>query len=168
MILELFCFSSSCDSFRFIVDDSPRMDMLRSFYDSKIDGVAHTSDQFVKLFNIMYSPHRHLSYTKDQLITGYTVYYFPKKSIFKDLFNRRIPAFLESGLTDFWYMQSFFGSQSRKIPLQGSHFVLYFENVLGVVQICATMYLITLITFLLEMMTLIFPSIRDFLDFLNY
>lgn len=144
------------------------LELLRKYHDSDIDGVVYISEQFIRLFNVMYFPHRHSTFTKDQLFNGFVVFYFPKKSILKDLFNRRIQTFHESGQTNFWHMQGFFVQRSQKTPKESSGLVLYFENIIGVIQICGTMYLIAFIVFVLEMMSRIFPGIKFFIDCLTY
>lgn len=163
-----FLFVVSGFSFRFdIKHNTTLVEMLRNYHDSDVDGVAFSSKEAVIYFNVMEFPHRHLSFTNDQLLSGYNMHYFPKKSIFRDLFNFRIQAFHEAGLTDFWYMERMLVYHNRNMK-ESSQSALYFDNIIGVIEICATMYLISLITFLLEMMTLIFPQICNILDYFAY
>lgn len=154
------------DSFRFVVDIADSIKKLQIFHDGEIDGVAYTSDEFVRVFNDIQSPHRHLSPTKDQLITGYTVYYFPKMSILRDLFDRRISTFLELGLAPYWHLQGSYFNKINKISKKSSHSGLYFGNITGILKTWATMYLVAFIVFCMEVM--MFPQIKHIIDYLNY
>lgn len=163
----MFVFFSN--SFRIVVDNSSTLfEVFQNYHDSEIDGVLFSSKQYVMYFNALSFPHRFLKFTKDQLFDGYNVYYFPKKSILRKLFNHRIQIFLESGLNEFWYMQGLFVHRSRRTPKESSELVLYFENILGILQICGTMYLITCIVFFLEMMTMTYTRVKDILDYFTY
>lgn len=117
-------------------------------------------------FNVMNFPQRHLTSSKHRLPTNFNTFYFPKKSALKKLVNDRIGKFLQPDLRDVWYDQRVHHRfRNAKESLKPA---LYFENIIGIVQICSTMYLIALIVFRLEMMTVIWPRINYILDYLNY
>lgn len=78
-------------------------------------------------------------------MTNYSV------AMFYFTFRKSPQRFISSSITDI-------SRVSSKIllvyaRLLSSEFVLYFENIVGIIQICGTMYLIALIVFLLEVMT---------------
>lgn len=141
-------------------------EVLRLFYDSDIDGVVRSAKQLMMHFNAENYPRRHLSFTKDQLYNNLVVYYFPKKSVLRNLFNNRIRIFLQSGLSEFWYTQNMY--TSSEVPKESAQSPLHFKNIIGILQICAPMYLITCIVFHLEVISVLFPRIKYITDYLNY
>lgn len=162
---NLYCLCIS-DSFRIVVDNSTMLEMFRNYHDGEVDGVVFYAKQFMTHFNVMNFPHRQLSFSKYQLTNSYHVLYFPKKSVLKNLFNQRIRKLLQSGLTEFWYTQ--FIPNPLKKPNEDGKSSLYFENIIGVIQICAPMYLISFIVLLLEIMSVTSVRLKYALDYLNY
>lgn len=149
------------------MDNSTLLEVFRNYHDSEIDGVLFSNKENAIFFNVMNFPHRHLSFTKDQLLSGSRVYYFPKNSILKDVFNRRIQIFHESGLINFWYVQRILVNNNKNLK-EMSQSALHIENVFGVIYVCATMYLISFVVFFCEVISLICPPLRLILNFLNY
>lgn len=135
------------------------------YYDNDIDGVMYSTKHAMLYFNSMSYP-RHVLFAKGHLSNGLRVYYFPKKSIFKDSFNHRIQILYEAGILNFWYMQRF--PQVGRTSKKNSVLTLHIENVIGIVQVCGTMYVIAMIIFGLEVMSVIIPRIKNILDYLNY
>lgn len=64
------------------------LEVYRNYQDSDIDGVMYGTKPAMLYFNAMPYP-RHLSFAKGHLSSNYGVFYFPKKSILRDLFNHR-------------------------------------------------------------------------------
>lgn len=154
-------------AFRIVEDDSSTLMKLRRFHDSDNNGVVVLwSDFILNYFNLVESPYRRLSFTKDRLFMYNLGFYFRKKSLLTPLFNHELTKFDQSGLTRFWisnYMDD------RKIKSKyRSNFKGHIENVFGACEICAFMYLISIVVFILEVISTRQSRIRCIIDYLTH
>lgn len=154
-------------TFRFIVDNSSGLVMLRNFHDREIDGVVIWSKFSSIHFNAVNAPQRHLSFTKDHLFSTATVLFFRKKSVLPGLFNQKIQRLNEAGLTEFWLLNIVDKKRTKK-STESVQTLFHIGNLYGVLQICAVSYLNALIVFVLEVISERYPRIQNIIDYLTY
>lgn len=138
---------------------------LESLYDDDTNVVALSTDLAQKSHNSQ-NTHRRLAFTKDRLFMYSPLILFQKKSILTQEFNHQLQLLQESGLIDYWtrdYTDSHKSSSKQKVPKK-----LGMISVLAAFQICAVMYFISLIVFLLEIISVKYPRIKSVLDYLTY
>lgn len=140
--------------------------MLQKFHDGNDNGVILWSDLAVNYFNLINFPHRRLSFTKDRLYMMRMAAFFRNKSMLKGLFNEKFRQFFDSGLTQFW-CKAYLDDRHIK-SFQNPPPILHIENIIGILQICALIYLVSLIVFVLEMISVRYPRIRYIIDYFTY
>lgn len=153
--------------FRYVEVHSPFLELFRNFYDNNdINSVMAWSDNFVSLFNSINAPHRRLSTTKDCLFTSHDVMYFRKKSALKNIFNKKLRRLSETGLIQFWISQYIY---DRKVNAkERTQSKLHIENIIGALQICAFLYFMSFIVFILETISWFHYRIKYTVDWLTY
>lgn len=140
--------------------------MLRDFHDNNVDGVVHTTAFTLDAFNSENIPHRRLSYTKNRFYSIRSVLIFRKKSILTPLFNEQILWFRQSGLISFWY--SFYVDDRRIKSKQGITSNLQIETINELLKLCAVMYFISFVVFILEVFGGKLVIVKHIIDFFTY
>lgn len=151
--------------FSHIIGSPEKIENLKTLDDSKMDGVAFSSDIVQKIFNLKY-PERHLGFTKDHLYMYSLVFVFKQKSPLTKLFNEKFQSLQEMGIIDLWMSKHIGGNgliSKRRTPT-----MLEPKNIVEAFQICAVLYLISFIVFILEILSVRFQFIKCILDFFNY
>lgn len=92
--------------------------------------------------------------------------YFRKRSPLKDLFDKELGKLALSGITQSWIRKYLDDRKLKSHHKTTSKF--HIENIIGVLPICATMYLISIIVFVLEVISKKYPQIKYFIDFFTY
>lgn len=139
---------------------------LQTLYDSDIKGVVFSSDLSQKSFNLRNSPNRRLAFSKDRLFMYSPVFFFRKKSILTTEFNEQIQTLRETGLIEFWTKNFIDDRKPESKHTQPTK--LKMKNILGAFQICGIMLLISVIVFLLEIISVKFQHIKHILDYFTY
>lgn len=155
-----------CLSFRFVENNTYTYDQLQNFHDSNFDGVTLWSDSTIKMFNLLFGPGRQLSFTKDRIFVSHYVFHFQKNSILKHVFNEKLQFLHESNLIQFWFSK--YMNDHKMKSIQNTSSILHIENIFGILQIMIGMYLISLIVFVLELISKRYSRVENILDFFTY
>lgn len=138
---------------------------LRYYYEhsNEINGVIIASDLIYRYYNLV-SPNRRLSYTKDRLFMYTVVYYFPKQSPFEDLFNVKLQNLKDAGiLSHYTAKYDDHKSKNYKPPQR-----FQMDSLFPILEICAIMYLISFVVFVLEIISTNYRRIKYCIDYLTY
>lgn len=128
--------------------------------------VILTHDFILDYFNLLNSPHRRLSITKDRLFMTNSVYVFRKKSVLVDGFNQQLRLLRETGLLQYWISKYV---DNRQVKLKSiPQTKIHIENVFGILQMCAFMYFISFVVFALEVISATYRQIENVLNYLTY
>lgn len=142
------------------------MDKIQKFHNNSNKAVLIESLFVLNYFNLVNYPNGQLSFPKERLFIASYSMFFRKKSILKNLFNQEILEIAESGLKNYWISKY---TDERKVQMnQRTSSQLHIENIIGVVQIGAIMYVICLIVFILEVISVRHPRVKRLLDYLTY
>lgn len=141
--------------------------LLHYYFDhyDDINGVVTSVDLVYRYFNLMNSPYRRISFTKDRLFMYSTVFYFSKRSPFKDFFNEKLHEIRDAGLLSH-YIKNYEDHQSK--VYQSSYLKFRMDSMFTALKICAIMYLISFIVFILEIISVKSRLVKYFIDFLTY
>lgn len=143
-------------------------DPLDYYYDhfDEINGVVLINDLAYRHFNLINASKKRLAFTKDPLMMYTPVFYFHKQSVLRDIFNDELHNIREAGLTEYWIKQYV---DDRKANLnQGTPTKLQIIHIIAVFKVCSTMYAISFIVFILEIISVKNRCIRWFLDYLTF
>lgn len=152
--------------FSIVLRQNEFMTNLRYLYDSESNAVALSTDLSQKSFNLKNSPYRRLTFTKDRIFMYSPAFLFRKKSILTDTFNKQLQTLRETGLIEFWTKNAIDVRSSRSKRRQPSK--LQMKNILAAFQICGIMYTISLIVFILEVISVRFQCIKSIIDYFTY
>lgn len=134
-------------------------------YDQHFDGVVLSNDLNLRAFHLQNFPHR-LGLTKDRLQIYYAVFLFPKKAIHARIFNEKMAMLQETGHIEFWIKN--FTDHRIFISKQRQPSKLRMANIAAIFQICAAMYLISFVIFIMEIISKKCRCVKQFLDYLTY
>lgn len=151
--------------FSLIIGSSEQMENLLKVYDSDTDSVAMSNDLLQKAYNLKH-PDRRLAFTKDRLFMYSPVFIFQRKSAMTRLFNEQLQALQEFGLIHFWTKNRINTHEKRSKNIKPS--ILELKNILAAFQICAVMYSVSFIVFMLEVISVRFQRIKYILDYFTY
>lgn len=135
------------------------------FYNNNIDGVVLSNHLSLHYFNLVNSPQRRLSFTKDRLFVYFPAILFRKKSILKELFNEEMQKLTQAGLVQLWttkYMDS------RNMKINRIPETIQMEHIIGAFYICLALYLVSFITFISEVISVKCRRVKRILDYLTY
>lgn len=82
------------------------------------------------------------------------------------VFNQQLQFLQEGGLIDFWVKNRIDDRKSKSKYREPSK--LQMENIMAAFEICAIMYFISFIVFILEMISVRYRRIQLVLDYLTY
>lgn len=149
---------------RFELYNSDPTTAFQKISSGEFAGVTMTSDISANYFNLMQKSDQRIEYTRDKVRAQNVVFFFQKNSILIFMFNRKLEIFKESGLIEHW--KSAYKKRQRKRQRGPRQLSLY--NVLAILQICASLYTIAVLVFVLEIVALRNERIRKCLDFITY
>lgn len=155
--------SISNDAFRRITQIAGANFMM--LLDRDINGVALASDVSIKLFNLR-NKHRRIVFTKDRLLRFSPLILYRKNSVLIRVFNTQLQALIEAGLIDYWtktYTDTHKSNAKQKPPSK-----IRLGNVAAVFKICTFIHVVSIIVFVLEMITVNSRRIKIVLDYLTY
>lgn len=121
-----------------------------------------------KYFNYINAPHHHIGYTKDRIFTVPVVFFFHKDSRLQIPFNRMIKSLAQVGLIDHWSREQTGNFKKSNDYYHRSMTKLGMNNLRAIFEISGYLYLISLIIFLMEMLSLRYRIIKRMIDFLTY
>lgn len=127
--------------------------------------IVYTNDITVNYFNMKNKSKYRIETTRDHIRQVSTVFFFNKNSILSHLFNQKIYICQESGLTFHWlskYKSDHKNKEFREPRKLG------IQNIVAVLQISAVLCVISIIVFVLEIMSTHNATIKKFLNFLTY
>lgn len=113
----------------------------------------------------MYSPHRRLAFSKDRLFVYFPTILFQKKSILREVFNEELHKLTQAGLIQHWtskYMDK------RNLKTHRTPSTIQIKHIISAIKICITLYILSVVVFIFEILTAKCQRIKYFLDFLNY
>lgn len=142
--------------------------VFRELRDRKIDGVVYANEYQVTYFNILNSKKGTISYTKDRLFLMPVVMFFPKYSSLPYFINKELLFYAEYGLIKHWtreYTDKRFISvkYDRKRPKK-----LKIANIIGIINVCCVLIIISCIVFIMELFAQKFEKIRKIIEILTY
>lgn len=152
-------------TFRIKLDNSRPDIRYRKFYDSNIDGVVLSNDLSLNYFNLLNSPQRRLSFTKDRLFVYFPTILFRKRSILKELFNEEMQELIQAGIVQVWTEKCM---DNRNGKISKTPKKIHINQIIGAFEICSALYLVSFITFILEMISVKCRQVRNVVDFLTY
>ncbi|XP_055298675.1 uncharacterized protein LOC129566616, partial [Sitodiplosis mosellana] len=133
--------------------------------DSK-DTVALATDLNKKSFNLKNSPHRRVEFTKDRIYMYSPVFFFRKKSMLTRVINRQLQLLQEAGLINVWVGNRIDDRKTNSKCREPSK--LRMEHIIAAFQICAIMYFVSFIIFILEIISVRCRRIQVVLDYMTY
>lgn len=139
---------------------------LENYADSEIDGVVFSNELTQEYFNLMSSSRRRLSFTTTPFMMYTPSFYYSKKSLVKELFNKQLQRLHEYGLIIHWKKRFSDGHNSKlskNVPKK-----LKIEHIFVAFQIVTVIYLISFIAFILEIISVKCRRMRYVLDYLTY
>ncbi|XP_055295215.1 uncharacterized protein LOC129564986 [Sitodiplosis mosellana] len=153
---------------RIVVINTEQTAALNYYYDhnDEINGVVLVADLACKYFNLLNSPRKRLTFTKDSLFIYTPVVYFHKQSIMHNIFNEEILEIREAGLINFWTKK--YVDNRRPNSNQGTRTKLQIDHVVAVLHICSTMYAISFVVFIMEVISVKCRRIKYVLDYLTF
>lgn len=108
---------------------------------------------------------RQIVSTSDVVRQHTPVYYFNTHSILTWMFNRKIEACNESGLTYYWSIKYTMKTNRNKEKKPKK---LQITNILVILQISAIIYTIAFIVFIFELLSRSHRKIKTIVDYLTY
>lgn len=153
--------------FRLIIRNSESVKVLEDYHDHNngTNTVAIANDISFKYFNQKNFQRRRLGFTKDRLIMFTNVFYYQRWSVLKDLFDHSVKRLHQNGLVKIW-AGKYYGRKLK--PIQKKATSLEIENLFAVLQICAIMYLISFMVFIIEVISRRHRRLRYILDYFTY
>lgn len=151
--------------FRIIAYDG-QVHSLRNLTTNQFNGVFMSFTQTIDYFNRLHFPEMHILKTKQDIQMMPFAVYFRKHSCLKITFNSQIEAYVSGGLINFWASKFQTKFHSKTNGIEPSPLSLY--QVKGVVKVCIGLFVISILVFILELMSTCHESIKNLLDFLTY
>lgn len=112
---------------------------------------------------------RRLDYTKDRVFLISLSFYFEKNSRLRARFNRCLRFYNQAGLINHWAKQytendkKLTGKfETKNIPQ------LKLQNITALLAICGCIYALSIVVFLLELLTRRFKALKSCIDFITY
>lgn len=130
--------------------DEDDVTSIKNLFKRKWEGVLLTNDLTVSYFNMQQRFGARLGYTFDIVRLHTPVFFFHKQSILTWLFDTKIQACNEAGLTYYWaskYKRKHLKNKTKQ-PKK-----LAINNILAMLQISFFMYAVSICTFLLELLS---------------
>lgn len=128
------------------------------------NAVVFSSDLCLKSHNLEHSKHR-LTATKDRLFMYSPTFLFRKLSPLVMEFNKQIQSLQETGLIDYWIRNY---TDTRKSHVNRKPNKLKLTSILAAFQLCGAMYVVSIIVFILEIVSAKFKRIKSILDYITY
>lgn len=149
---------------RFVIYYHDATTALIKLSSGEMNGVIFTNDIIANYFNFV-NKTAHFSMTRDIARLNYPVFFFHQRSILIWMFNRKIEASIESGLITYWTAQynHIIKTKEKKGPKK-----LGIMGIMAMLEICAVMYLIAFVVFLMEFFSQQNMRLKNFLDYLTY
>lgn len=151
---------------RFRTNEYELFDALQKLSSGEWKGVVFTNEIVVQYFKLVTKAHQ-MDFTRDVLRQQTSVFYFQKNSILTDMFNRKIGICQETGLMQYWlarFSRIKEGKRSKYRPPSK----LSLTNIMAVLKISAILYIVSVIVFVLEIISPNYICIKRFLDYLTY
>lgn len=141
------------------------MEELPKLRDENYRGVYLTTAQIINYYNLQNFPKPAILKTKEyvQMIT-FTIY-FQKYSCLLRTFDRNIAAFVTNGLIHYWDEQftKIIDQIEDPEPKQ-----LNIDQIAGVIEICAVLYALSVLVFIMEIMASHHEAIKKIIDFFTF
>lgn len=139
---------------------------LYALFDLNVEGVSISSDLSQKAFNLKNSPNRRVAFTKDRIFMYTPVFLFRKKSALVNVFNKQLEILRETGLIEHWIKN--YIDERKMMSKQKEPTTLQIDSIRAIFQICAIMYLISIVVFILELVSVKYRRIKEILDYFTY
>lgn len=111
------------------------------------------------------NPSSPLAATKDHLYMLPLIFLFRKTSPLAVEFNRQLQLLQETGLIGFWFRNITSSSKSNETRDPKK---LEMTSILAAFQICAAMYIVSVLVFILELVSVKSKRIKRIIDYLTY
>lgn len=156
------------DKSRYLIYTYLQEKAFRQMHDHEIDGVVYCNDMQVNYFNLLNSPNRTIHFTKNRLYLMPVVFYFPKRTILKTVFNDKIRQYAEAGLIEYW-VRKFTDDQSLSQRYQQRDpDKMKPKNIAGIGQICCLLIVFSSMIVLFEILAVRSTILKRIIDFLTY
>lgn len=151
---------------RLSIYDATSNNFLWNLTDDDFDGAYQTISQVVDYFNLINFPNVNILKTKDSIQSMPLCIYYRKHSCLLKPFNEQINSYQSSGLIVSW------ASAFRKpLYLKDKGHIeptpLSMSQISGLVTVCIICFVISIIVFILELMSTSHGAIKILLDFLT-
>lgn len=140
---------------------------LEEFHDSGIDGVILVNRISWKHFNLLHSPLRRLEFSTDQLFMYSPAFFFNKKSALRSVFNDELRKLRESGMVDHW-INRYIEDHKTKLKTNQEPVKLKIGNIAAIFYVCISMYVVSFIVFICELLSVRYGYMKNIIDFLTY
>lgn len=138
--------------------------------DKEVFGVVYSHFLQVNNFNMMNYRQGIIRTTKDRLYLMPTVVYFPKNSFLIKLVNEELSLYSENGLFQHW-IQKYIDRRFTRDATPNTHRqpkIVKLKSIIGIIEICGALLLVSVAVFLLELLSVRFPPARTIIDFFTY
>lgn len=150
--------------FRLIYIEAEFCSLLPKLYNNDTSAVAYSTKLCLLSYNLENPEHR-LAGTKDHLHMFPSIFFFRKTSPLVVEFNRQLQLLQESGLIDYWIKNI---TNPRKSNEKREPTKLKMTSILAVFQFCGAMYIISIIVFILELISMKSKRIKSIIDYITY
>lgn len=133
--------------------------------DEEFRGVYLTHGRAISYENMLYFRKQKILRTKEHMQMLPMTILLRKYSCLRRSFDFHISALRTSGLIDYW--EEIYPDAIKKIEDKKSE-KLKIGQIVGVIEVCGVLYTISLLIFILELMTLKHGRIKTFIDFFAF
>lgn len=150
--------------FRIIFNEANFCTNVQNLPDNDTNVVAFSSDLCLKSHNLEHSKHR-LTATKDRLFMYSPIFLFRKLSPLVMEFNKQLQSLQETGLIDYWIRNY---TDTRKPHVNRKPNKLKLTSISAAFQLCGAMYGVSIIVFILEMVSMKSKRLKRIIDYITY
>lgn len=126
--------------------------------------MAFSSNLCLLSYNLEHSEHR-LASTKDRIFMYSPAFFFRKLSPLVTEFNKQLKSLQETGLIDYWIRNN---TDTRKATADIKPTKLKMTSISAIFQLCGAMYAVSIVVFILEILSVRCRYLKRFVDYLTY
>lgn len=156
-------FSSFCFS---LVVYNGNMSALDNLHSDDFNGIFMVSQEIFEYYNFLNNESQRIICQKETIRMMLFSIYLPKHSCITDVVNLVIHRLTSSGLIPFWTAQ-FRKSNARRKHDKREPKRLAIDQINGLITICTIFYIICVMCFIFELMSIRHASIKMIMDFFS-
>lgn len=141
---------------------------LDKYKDGSFDGIMMIGEEVVDYYNLKNFPNFKVLKTKEHINqVSYSIYFYKHSCLTRE-FNRQIHLYTSNGFVEVW-TRGFTKTYRMNYKADGSaRKAISFNQINGLIIVCAFMYLISFIIFAFELMSSKHDSIKRIMDFFTF